>query len=140
MIRQALSSGGSQASRGDSPMTQAADRMELGGGSSLGTARSTNWNDGDDAHSQASSRRVDRGGGEEGVGGLEFGNTRWEVPTPGQVRSLLMPGLEPGLEGLDSNQAPQTMRSPQVCVRMHACKLASDSRHTNTHCVTHWHA
>lgn len=112
IIRQALSSGGSQASyRGDrdSPMTQAADRMELGGGSSLGTARS-NWNDADDANSQASSRRPDKGGAQEGAGELEFGNTRWEVPTPGQVRSWLMPGLE----GHDANQAAQSARSPLV--------------------------
>jgi hypothetical protein len=91
--------------------------MEEGGGSSLGTARSTHWHDVDDAHSQASSRRADRGkGAEEGAGASsEFGNTRWQVPTPAQVLSWLMPGLEgSGLDSSPSSLSSRT-RTPQVC-------------------------
>jgi hypothetical protein len=74
------------------------DRMDLGGESSVGTARS--GNEADDAPSPlvwTSSQRASGGGGSGGARGREEGSefaaTQSKVPTPGQVKSRLMPDM-----------------------------------------------
>jgi hypothetical protein len=74
------------------------DRIDLGGESSVGTARS--GNEADDAPSPlvwTSSQRASGGGGGGGARGGEEGSefvaTQSKVPTPGQVKSRLMPDM-----------------------------------------------
>ena len=85
-VWQSLAPGASPAA---SPLTLTADRMELGDGSSMGTTVTPSSNQGHEAH----------------VGEFTREFTRWNVPTPGQVRSWLMPGHDSSQNG---NAPPHT--------------------------------
>ncbi len=94
------------------------DRMDLGGESSGGTARS--GNEADDAPSPlfwTSSQHASGGGGSGGARGgeegSEFAATQSKVPMARQVRSRLMPDVSDSMRSKTSIPATPTVSMPQ---------------------------
>ena len=112
LIRSHLTGG--NASAHHSPFNQAADRMEQGGSSHDGSVASN-------YRPKAGEPHADEGKGSSRAG---LGGVRWNVPTPGQVRSWLMPDSSPKM----GSAASAGERVPALGERSQMPALSMSSR------------